>query len=124
MRSELYRALADLVLLTHLAFIGWVIFGGLITRRRPKLAVVHIATLIYGIVAEVTTLVCPLTLLENWCEIRAGVQPYHGPFVLHYVDAIVYPNLPAWILIACGVAVCVFNLGVYAMRWRRHASMG
>lgn len=124
MRAELYTALADLVLLAHLTFIGWVIFGALLTRRRPRLAVVHIATLIYGIIIEVTTLVCPLTLLENWCEGRAGVLPYHGPFVLHYLDALVYPKLPGWILIASGVAVCAFNLAVYAMRWRRHASLG
>lgn len=120
MRAELYTILADLALAAHLTFIGWVIFGALFTRGRPRLAIAHATTLVYGIVVEVTTLACPLTLAENWCEMRAGVLPYHGPFVLHYLDALVYPNLPARALILGGVAVCIFNLGIYALRWRRH----
>jgi hypothetical protein len=124
MSGKLYLALADIVLVVHLAFIAWVIFGALLTRGRPRLALVHVVTLLYGIIVEVTTLVCPLTFAENWCEAHAGVSPYHGPFVLHYLDAIVYPNLPPWILIAGGVAVCAINLGIYGLRWRRHASLG
>jgi Protein of Unknown function (DUF2784) len=124
LRIELYFAMADFVLIAHLAFIGWVIFGAFFTRGKPWLAWVHIATLIYGIIAETTPLVCPLTLAENWCEARAGVLPYHGPFLLHYLDATVYPNIPAWILVACGVAVCAFNLAVYTRRWRRHETLG
>lgn len=124
MGSEIYLSLADIVLATHLAFIGWVMFGALLTRGRPRIALVHVVTLLYGIVVEVNTLVCPLTLAENWCEARAGVMPYHGPFLLHYLDAVVYPNLPAWLLIASGVAVCIFNLGVYTLRWRQHHSLG
>ena len=124
MGSQFYISLADIFLVMHLSFIGWVMFGALLTRRRPWMASVHVVTLLYGIVVEVTTLVCPLTLAENWSETRAGVMPYHGPFLLHYLDALVYPNLPAWLLIACGVAVCIFNLGIYALRWRRHHSLG
>lgn len=124
MRAEFYLILADLALVTHLAFIAWVIFGALLTRGRPRLALLHVTTLVYGIVVEVTTLVCQLTLAENWCEVRAGVLPYHGPFVLHCLDVLVYPNLPAWILVVGGVVVCAVNLGIYALRWRGHASLG
>jgi len=123
-RSGLYLAMADGVLAVHLAFIGWVIFGAIFTRGRPWLAWVHVATIIYGIVVETTALVCPLTLAENWCEARAGVVPYHGPFLLHCLDATIYPNVPATVLIAVAVAVCVFNLGVYARRYTRRASLG
>ncbi|HKV27983.1 MAG TPA: DUF2784 domain-containing protein [Candidatus Acidoferrales bacterium] len=115
--------MADSVLALHLAFIAWVIFGALFTRGRPWLAGVHVATIVYGIVVETTSLVCPLTLAENWCEARAGVIPYHGPFLLHYLDATVYPHVPVALLVAVATAVCVFNLGVYVRRFRKHASL-
>ena len=124
MRGEFYLAMADGVLILHLAFIVWVIFGALFTRGRPWLAWVHLATIVYGIVVETTSLVCPLTLAENWCEARAGVVAYNGPFLLHYLDATVYPHVPGALLAAVAVAVCVFNLGIYARRFRKHASLG
>lgn len=117
-------AMADATLVVHLAFIGWVIFGALLTRGRPHLAWVHVATVIYGIIVETTSLVCPLALAENYFEARAGVSPYHGPFLLHYLDATVYPNVPAALLVLCAVTVCAFNLGIYSQRYRRHASLG
>jgi hypothetical protein len=124
MDSRAYICAADAVLIAHLLFIGWVIFGALFTRSRPRLAVVHILTIIYGIIAETTPLVCPLTLAENWCEVRAGVLPYHGPFLLHYLDATVYPNVPLALLITVAVLICTFNLGLYARRFKRRHSLG
>jgi Protein of Unknown function (DUF2784) len=123
MQRGIYLAMADAALILHLAFIGWVIFGALFTRGRPRLAWVHVATVIYGIIAETTPLICPLTLAENYFEARAAVLPYHGPFLLHYLDATVYPNVPATLLIVCAVIVCGFNLGVYVRRYQRHASL-
>jgi hypothetical protein len=58
-----------------------------------------------------------LTTLENWFESQAGVQPYQGGFLLHYLDALVYPNLSGTLLMVAGVAVCVLNLAVYARRF-------
>lgn len=124
MRTDIYLAMADAVLILHLTFIGWVIFGALFTRHRPRLALLHIATVVYGIIAETTPLVCPLTLAENYCEERAGMLPYHGPFLLHYLDATVYPSLPVAWLVTSAVVVCAFNLGVYLRRYRQHASLG
>jgi len=75
--------------------------------------------LVYGIVSELGPWACPLTLAENYFEARAGIAPYQGPFLLHYLDAIVYPNLSPTLLTVCGVAVCAANLIVYAWRFRR-----
>jgi uncharacterized protein DUF2784 len=113
------RGLAETVLIVHLAFIVWVMFGALVTRARPWLAAVHVASLVYGIIAELGPWPCPLTVAENYFEARGGLTPYQGPFLLHYLDAIVYPNLPYTLLIACGVAVCVINLVIYGLRLRR-----
>ena len=40
------------------------------------------------------------------------VAAYRGPFLLHYLDAVVYPNIPPNLLIAGAVAVCVLNLWI------------
>jgi hypothetical protein len=56
--------------------------------------------------------VCPLTWLENWLESLAGVQPYQGGFLLHYLDALVYPDISGTVLMTAGVAACLLNLGV------------
>ncbi len=113
------QALADAMLLTHLAFIVWVMFGALITRARTWLAALHIVSVVYGVVAELGPWPCPLTLAENFFEARAGLAPYQGPFVLHYLDAIVYPKLPSALVVTSGVLVCFLNLLIYGFRLYR-----
>ncbi len=113
------RALAEAMLAAHLAFIAWVIFGALLTRGWPRLAALHIASLVYGIITELGPWPCPLTLAENFFEARAGVAPYQGPFLLHYLDALVYPSVSAKLLTVAGVFVCAANLLIYAGRLRR-----
>ncbi|HEV2182056.1 MAG TPA: hypothetical protein VGR39_00120 [Candidatus Acidoferrales bacterium] len=46
MKSGFYLAMADGVLVVHLAFIAWVIFGAFFTRGRPWLAWVHVITIV------------------------------------------------------------------------------
>lgn len=119
-----YRAMAALVLLLHAIYIAWVIFGALFTRGRARLAALHVGTLLYGIIVEIFGLWCPLTALEQWLEIRGGVSPYREPFLLHYLDAVVYPEIPPKLLIAAAVVVCSLNLGIYARRLCVRHSLG
>ena len=67
---------------------------------------------------------CPLTPAENWLRTRAGIGSYQGGFLLHYLDALVYPDIPPTLLTLAGVAVCLFNLGIYAVRFRRRHIVG
>jgi hypothetical protein len=117
-----YEALAGVALGVHLVWILWVIFGALLTRHRPLLSGFHIISLIYGIVIEVAPWPCPLTLLEQHLESLAGIAPYRGPFLVHYLDAVVYPDVPEPILISFAVVVCGANLYLYMRRLRRHAA--
>jgi hypothetical protein len=94
-------------------FILWVVFGALLTRSRPILRRLHIVSLVWGILTELLPWPCPLTVLENWLEAKAGVQPYQGGFLLHYLDKVVYPDISASALTVAGVLVCVLNLAVY-----------
>jgi hypothetical protein len=112
MAPGLYRAMAAGVLSLHAVYIAWVIFGALFTRGRPRLAVLHVATLVYGMIVEIFGFRCPLTTLETWLEVRGNVQAYRGAFLLHYLDALVYPDIPPNLLVAGAVAVCIMNLAV------------
>lgn len=111
--ANLYSSLAVFVLVLHTLFIAWVIFGARVTRSRPVLRCLHIASLVWGILIEVLPWPCPLTLAENWLEGKAGVEPYHGGFLLHSMDKLVYPDISPTALTVIGVIVCAFNLAFY-----------
>lgn len=110
------KFLAAGVLAFHLLWILWVIFGAFWTRSRPWLTAFHIASLVWGIIAEAGPWSCPLTVAEQWCEARAGIQPYSGGFLVHYLDRIVYPNISVSFLIGCAIVICAINLAVYLTR--------
>jgi Protein of Unknown function (DUF2784) len=110
--------LGVLVLSIHLAWLALVIFGIRWTRGRPLATALHIVALLWGIVIELGPWPCPLTLAEGYFETRAGVPAYQGSFLLHYLNAIVYPDLPGWLVTVAGVAVCALNLAIYGRRWR------
>lgn len=119
--SSFYAGLATLVLWVHALFIVWLVFGAFLTRSRPVLRGLHIASLVWGILTELLVWPCPLTLLENWLEARAGVEPYQGGCLLHYLDKMIYPDVSATLLTFVGVLVCVLNLAVYGRRiWVAH----
>ena len=92
----------------------------MITRGRPLLRTFHIASLVYAIVIELIPWPpCPLTVAESWFENRAGIEPARGPFLLHILDAVVYPNLPEWLVVGGAVLVCAIILSVYLRRYLR-----
>ena len=80
----------------------------------------HITSLAHAIVIELVPWPpCPLTVAEAQLEARAGVEPAHGPFLVHVLDAIVYPDQPAWLVIGVAVVVCAAILSVYVRRYLR-----
>ena len=124
MAPGLYRAIATSVVSLHAAYIAWVIFGAFFTCGRSRLAALHVVTLVYGMIIEIFGFWCPLTALEEWLEVRGNVPAYRGPFLLHYLDSVIYPDIPPNILIAGAVAICILNLGIYARRLRVRHSLG
>jgi hypothetical protein len=113
-----YSALSIFVLFLHALFILWVVFGALLTRSRPVLRWLHIASLIWGILTELLPWPCPLTVLESWLEAKAGVHPYEGGFLLHYLDKLVYPDISATFLTVAGIFICALNLALYGQQLR------
>lgn len=112
--------LADAVLVTHAVFVAWVIFGVFAVWRWPRLAVLHLPALLWGIWIEVSGRVCPLTPLEVSLRRRAGESGYAGGFIDHYVGPILYPagltREAQWIGAGLLAAVNVVVYGLLVVR--------
>ena len=115
-----YGLLADAVLLAHAAFVAFVVLGGLLVLRWPRLAWVHLPVVAWGAGIEFTGGVCPLTPLENRLRALARQQGYEGGFIEHYVFGLLYPDgLTRDVQLVLGLLVLVVNAAVYAWAWRR-----
>ena len=87
----LWRVLADGVVILHLAFVAFVIFGGFLAWRWPKALLAHLPALAWGIWVELSGQICPLTGLENYLRQLAGESGYRGGFISHYLLTVLYP---------------------------------
>ena len=115
-----YRIGADFVLITHFAFVLFVVLGGFLALRWPRLAWVHLPVALYGAIIEFLGFICPLTPLENSLRQRGGEAGYSGGFIDHYITATIYPSgLTRGIQLVLGVGVLVLNALVYAIVVRR-----
>ncbi len=120
--GRLMQLLASFVLALHLLWILWVIFGAFWTRGRLFLAAFHVLSLLWGIIVELSSLPCPLTLAEQFLEDGARASSYHGAFLMHFLDRLVYPDFPEIVLVVLGVVICSANLGVYVRRYWKSRS--
>ena len=116
----LYRIGADLVVVAHFAFIVFVVLGGLLVLRWPRVAWAHLPCAVYGVLIEWVGWVCPLTPLENSLRRQAGQNGYAEGFVEHYLLPIIYPSgLTPTVQVVLGGLVLVINVGIYAVVIRR-----
>ncbi len=112
----LYRCLADAVVLVHLAFVAFVVAGGLLTLRWPRAAWVHVPAAFWGVIVEWSGSLCPLTPLEVMLRRWSGEAGYGGGFVEHYVLPVLYPGaLTRGVQLALGGVVVAINAIVYSV---------
>lgn len=117
-----YRTLADLVLVGHFAFILFVIFGGFLAWRWPRVAWVHVPVAVYGALVEFFGFICPLTPLEVSLRQRGGQAGYAGGFIDHYITAAIYPTgLTRQVQLILGAMVVALNVAVYVIWWARYS---
>ena len=122
----MYNVLANAIVLAHFLFIAFVICGGLLVIRWPRLAVVHLPAAVWGAVVEIFGWVCPLTPLENHFRLLAGNSSYSGDFIARYLLPVIYPeNLTATMQQVFGGFVIIINLIFYTiaiqkLQSRRH----
>jgi hypothetical protein len=111
--------LADALVIMHLLFITFVMTGGFLLARWPKLAWLHLPAVAWGAIVEFTGWICPLTPLENHLRMLGGGGAYSGGFVERYLLPVLYPeNLTLPIQQVLGGAVVGVNLVAYALAYR------
>lgn len=111
----LYGFLADLVVVAHFLFVLFVVLGGLLVLRWPRVAWLHVPAAIWGAAIELGGGICPLTPLENSLRRQAGGTGYSGGFIEHYILPVLYPSaLTRNIQLLLGILVIAVNLGIYS----------
>lgn len=119
-----WQALADLVLLLHLAIVLFVI-GGLAAIllghvrgwgwvRGLGFRLAHLAAI--GIVVAEAWLgvTCPLTTLESWLRLQGDGATYQRGFIEHWVQQLLFYDLPPWVFT---LAYTAFGALVAAAWW-------
>jgi hypothetical protein len=115
-----YRVAADLVLVVHLLFIGFVVGGAFLAWRWPRLIWAHLPAMVYGALIEFVGFTCPLTPLQNYLLRRAGETGYQRGFISHYLIQVIYPaGLTRAIQIGLGLFVVLVAAAGYAGYLRR-----
>lgn len=115
----MYPLLADLVLIVHLAFVVFVLCGGLLVLRWRWIAWLHLPAAVWGAVVEFTGWICPLTPLENWLRAQGGEATYGSDFIAQYLLSVLYPeDLARGFQMLLGIVVVVVNVAVYWWLWR------
>lgn len=120
--------MANVIVVVHLGFVVFVVLGGLLVLRRPRLAWLHLPAAVWGVLIELAGWVCPLTPLEVTLRRLAGRQGYGGGFIEHYLTAVLYPaGLSRGHQIALGALALAVNLLIYwrvLARLRRNSTAG
>jgi hypothetical protein len=118
-----FRLTADLLIVAHFGYVAFVVLGGLLVLRRPRLAWVHAPCAVWGALVEFAGWICPITPLEVALRERGGESAYGGDFVAHYLIPVLYPAaLTRTVQIALGTLVVALNAVMYVrLAWRQRA---
>lgn len=119
-----YQLLADAVLVLHFAVVLFVVGGLLVVIvgnvrgwawvNNLWFRVAHLVAI--GIVVAQAWLgrLCPLTVLESWLRGQAGEAAYRASFVEHWVQRVLYFDVPIWLF---AVVYSLFGFLVLAAWW-------
>jgi hypothetical protein len=119
----IYRALADFVVLLHLAFVLFAVGGGLLLFKWNRVAWVHVPAAAWAALIEFAGWECPLTPLENWLRRQGGEFGYQTGFIDRYLLPVIYPGpLSRHFEIALGIMVLGVNFVIYWRVWRARFS--
>jgi len=105
----------------HLAFIIFVLLGGLLVAWKRGFLLLHLPAIAWGLFVELSGRSCPLTHWENLLRRLAGSAGYQAGFIEHYLLPLIYPawlSVPVQYLLAA--IVVVVNALIYGgLVWRR-----
>ncbi|MBT7087042.1 MAG: DUF2784 domain-containing protein [Desulfobacterales bacterium] len=110
----IYRTLADFVVLVHLSFILFTVFGGFLGLLSKRWFWIHLPSVLWAVLIEFTGWICPLTPLENLLSIKGEISVYETGFIENYIVPLIYPDLLSRELqIILGFFALVLNILIY-----------
>ncbi len=119
-----YQLLADAVLVVHLAIALFVVAGLVLVVagnwrgwrwvNQLWFRVAHLAAIGVVVAESWLGVTCPLTTLEMALRARAGASTYHGNFIEHWLQALLYYDAPPWVFT---LGYSLFGLLVAASLW-------
>jgi hypothetical protein len=130
--STTYQLAADAVLLLHVLFVVFVVFGLVLIFmgrafawswvRNPWFRLSHLVAIAVVVIQSWLSVICPLTAIEMTLRSRAGDATYAGSFISHWLESILYYQAPPWVFVVCysafGALVVVSWFWVRPRRWR------
>jgi len=109
--NQFYRLAADLLLVTHVLFVAFVVLGlaavlmGKWLRwswvRNPLFRIAHLAAIGVVVLQSWVGMICPLTTWEMALRERAGDAVYAGSFIANWLNKLLYYQAPAWVFAVC-----------------------
>lgn len=111
--------LADAVVIAHFGYLVFLVLGGFLAWRWPRLIVVHVAAAAWGVAIVVFGWLCPLTYAEDWLRRADGRPALSGGFIDTYLTGVIYPgDRITEVRLAVAVVIAVSWAGLL-VRWRR-----
>lgn len=112
---------ADIILILHVLFAAFVVFGLLLIFlgktlgwswvRNPWFRLVHVGAIGVVTLESWFGVACPLTTWEKMLRSQVGDVVYTGSFLSHLLETILYYRAPMWVFAVC---YTVFGMMVLA----------
>lgn len=100
---------ADAILLLHVLFVGFVVFGlflillggifGWPWVRNPWFRILHVVAIGIVVIQSWIGAICPLTAWEMALRTQAGDTIYAGSFIGYWLGRILYYQAPPWVFV-------------------------
>jgi len=119
----IYKVVADIVVIIHFLWIIFLIFGAFFGVKNRFIKIFHISGLAFAFIIQVFDWYCPFTHLEVWLRSKHNpVLTYTGSFIIHYVENIIYIEVPRYLILIFTVLLCGLNIWFYLRRrlWKFH----
>ncbi len=111
----LYKLLAYFTILIHFVWILFIVFGFFFALIKSRIALLHLIGLFFSLVLNLMEWYCPLTYLENYLHSLHDMgSTYGGPFIIKYLEAVIYPDIPEHFIRTGGILLVIFYIIFYA----------
>lgn len=105
-RASVLLLLADAILVVHVLFVCFVVFGLVAIYlgyalnwqwvRNLRFRLLHLVAIGIVVVQSWLGMICPLTVWEMALRKQAGAGTYAGSFIQHWLHQLLYYSAPDW----------------------------